>query len=63
MSGRHQWISNCNTYSVRPETLKEGKRIDNDSFDEPLLELVEGGIVKGKTIEKARKTGGQRQKF
>lgn len=40
-TGRHQWINNCNTYSVRPQTLKDGAPQDPHAFDEPQLDLVE----------------------
>ena len=42
VTGRHEWLSNCNTYSLRPEKLdKEGKPLDTVAFDEPELEEVD----------------------
>lgn len=51
--GRHQWLNNCNTYSVKPTTLKDGAPQDSCSFDEPQLDLVTA-----KVAESNRKTGG-----
>jgi len=55
--GRHQWLNNCNTYSIKPRTLKDGAPQDSQSFDEPQLDLAEE-----KVIESNRKTGGPERK-
>ena len=55
--GRHQWLNNCNTYSVKPQTLKDGAPQEAHNFDEPQLELVEL-----KVVEENRKTGGPERK-
>tara|TARA_Y100000034_G_scaffold8165_2_gene8934 strand:+ start:9664 stop:10155 length:492 start_codon:yes stop_codon:yes gene_type:complete len=39
---RTQWLANCNTYSLKPQTLKDGLPQDSKNFDEPMLELVKG---------------------
>lgn len=51
---RSQWISNCNTYGVKSQTLKDGKPIETEHFDEPVLVLIEEKQV----MEPAQKTGG-----
>lgn len=52
--GRHQWINNCNTYSIKPQMLKDGAPQDSHSFDEPQLDLVEEKAIP----DINRKTGG-----
>lgn len=56
--GRHQWINNCNTYSVKSQVLKDGIPQEACSFDEPQLELVEEKAIK----EMNRSTGGPDRK-
>lgn len=51
--GRSQWLSNYNTYSVKPQTLKDGATLKSEGFDEPQLELVEAA-----TLPKHQSTGG-----
>lgn len=46
--GRHQWLSNCNTYTVKSKKLQDGKPMDGVAFDEPQLELVEANTGKYK---------------
>ena len=58
VTGRHQWINNCNTYSVKPQTLKDGVPQDSCNFDEPQLDLVEEKAIP----EMNRKTGGPDRK-
>lgn len=52
---RTQWLTNCNTYGIKPPKLdKNGIPIDSESFDEPRLK-----IVRAKVVElPAKKTGG-----
>ena len=50
---RTQWLSNCNTYSVKSRALREGRPIDAVTFDEPELALI-----KPKTHKESRDTGG-----
>ena len=50
---RSQWISNCNTYGLKSEKLKDGLPMDLNQFDEPMLSLVEEKIH-----EDSRSTGG-----
>lgn len=57
VTGRHQWLNNCNTYSVQPTVLKDGRPQDNCNFDEPQLELVEEKVHQGN-----RNTGGPERK-
>jgi len=56
--GRHQWLNNCNTYSVQPTILKDGVPQDRHTFDEPQLEIVEEKIH-----TPSRKTGGPERKI
>jgi len=51
--GRTQWLSNCNTYSVKARELKDGKPIESQAFDEPELTLVQP-----ETHPAHRETGG-----
>ncbi len=51
---RHQWLHNCNTYSVQPQQLKDGKPVERSSFDEPQLKIVEKKVIK----KLKKKTGG-----
>ncbi len=50
---RSQWISNCNTYGLKSVELKDGKPLENEHFDEPVLTLV-----KEKVHKENRDTGG-----
>jgi len=50
---RTQWLSNCNTYSVKTRSLHEGRPIDASTFDEPELELIDSKVYK-----ESRMTGG-----
>lgn len=44
---RSQWISNCNTYGVKPRNLdKDGAPMDVRWFDEPMVDLVEENVFK-----------------
>lgn len=43
--GRHQWLNGCNTYSVQPQTLKDGVPQERQSFDEPQLDLLGEEVV------------------
>lgn len=58
VTGRHQWINNCNTYSVKPQTLKDGAPQEAHAFDEPQLDLVEEKAFP----ELNRRTGGPDRK-
>jgi hypothetical protein len=40
ITSRTQWLTNCNTYSVQSRELNEGKPIERQWFDEPMLERV-----------------------
>ena len=50
---RSQWISNCNTYGLKPTGLKDGAPMESVQFDEPMLSVVEKEVHK-----ESRKTGG-----
>ena len=50
---RTQWITNCNTYGLQPEKMKDGIPQDRQHFDEPQIELVNDKVHK-----ESRKTGG-----
>lgn len=39
LSARTQWLANCNTYTLKPKSLKDGKLQDAKNFDEPMLDL------------------------
>jgi len=45
---RSQWIHNCNTYGIKPKTLKDGIPMENQWFDEPQLKLVNTKVMKVK---------------
>ena len=56
--GRTTWLHGCDRIIVQPEGLnKEGKIFENNSFDEPQLEVVGAKRVK----EGGHSTGGPRQ--
>jgi hypothetical protein len=55
---RSQWLSNCNTYGLKPTILKDSKPMDTEQFDEPLLTLMEK-----KVHEENRDTGGPTEKI
>lgn len=57
--GRHQWINNCNTYSVKSQVLKDGMPQESVNFDEPQLEL----IVEKEVPIINQKTGGPDRKI
>lgn len=52
--GRTQWLTNCNTYSVKPKVLKDGVPMDSIGFDEPSLVLVEPKPI----MKESRSVGG-----
>lgn len=56
--GWHQWLYGCARLTVQSQSLKDGKPIDNQTFDEPQLELVKSAKVKVKPEH--RITGGPR---
>ena len=37
---RCQWITNCNTYALKPRELKDGQPADRVWFDEPEIEVT-----------------------
>lgn len=55
---RSQWISNCNTYGLKSVELKDGKPMDMEWFDEPVITLV-----KEKVHKENRDTGGPTPKI
>jgi len=56
VGSRTQWITNCNTYGLQSEKLKDGVPQDRQHFDEPQLTLVK------KKVHKAhQKTGGNQK--
>lgn len=55
ITGRTQWLTNCNTYIVQPEGLKEdGTPKENHQFDESRLDLIDEKPV----MKPKRETGG-----
>lgn len=52
--GRTQWLTNCNTYSIKSKELKDGKPMESVGFDEPSLDLVDPEPI----MEESRSTGG-----
>jgi hypothetical protein len=56
---RTEWLYGCRRIVIQPNTLHEGKPIENMSFDEPQCELVHraGAAVQSPEL---RKTGGPR---
>jgi len=51
---RTQWLTNCNTYGVKSQTLKDGKPMESVWFDEPTLQIVDEVPV----MKESRSTGG-----
>lgn len=43
--GKHKWLTGCDTITVKPRELKDGKPIDSLSFDVMQLEVVERGVL------------------
>lgn len=52
---RTEWLNKCVRLTIQPEELKDGKPIDNHTFDEEQVELVDQGVH---STTKARQTGG-----
>ena len=52
---RVQWLNMCNTYTVKPQTLKDGVPQDSYGFDEPQILIVEEKVFKAN-----QKTGGSK---
>ena len=40
VTGQHQWVTGCATYTVQPPVDKDGKVPDNRGVDEVSLELL-----------------------
>ena len=53
------WLTGCVRYAVRPEELREGKRIEDDWFDEIELDVVDEphAILRTKPKPKERQAG------
>lgn len=52
------WLNCCRRITIRPTTLKDGVPLDNRTFDEPQIELVEKGYFNKPIIPVNQKTGG-----
>lgn len=48
-----EWLNGCKRITIQPQELREGKRIDNDTFDVEQVELIEPC-----KFAKGRPTGG-----
>ncbi len=48
-----KWIHGCNRITLQPQGLLKGKRLENDTFDEPQIE-----VLKKKTHKTTSGTGG-----
>ena len=42
---RCQWLTNCNAYAVQSREIIDGKPVDRQWFDEPMLEAVKDAVV------------------
>lgn len=42
---RTQWLSSCDRVTLQPREMKDGKRVNNCTFDLHEVELVESGVV------------------
>jgi len=42
--GRCEYLFGCNTIGIAPRTLKDGKRIDTEWFDEGRIRIIGVGI-------------------
>lgn len=51
--GEHQWMFGCRRLSVQPDKLHEGKPIDNVTFDEPQLVLMQSAAFTPAAVEQA----------
>ena len=59
-----EWLYGCRRVTLQPQTLKEGKPLDSQTFDEPQVELV-GAAKFERYVEEApapqpEKSGGPR---
>jgi hypothetical protein len=52
---RTEWLNKCVRLTIQPQAMKDGKPIDNHTFDEEQLELVAAAAHKE---TKAAQTGG-----
>ena len=43
--GRTQWIYGCDRIWVQPQELKDGKKVEMDSFDEAAIEIVTKSVI------------------
>lgn len=41
-----EWLSGCDRICLQPRELKDGKRIDNATFDITEIEVIKKGVVK-----------------
>lgn len=51
VTNRTQWMNMCNTYSVQPVDLKDGRPQDPVGFDEPQLDLAKKDSYRSRSDE------------
>lgn len=56
---RAEWLYDCVRIIVQPQTLHDGRPVENVQFDEGQLEVVSSGEIKP-FEKKDKKTGGDR---
>lgn len=54
---RHDYLHGCARFCIQPEILHEGKPVEQSTFDELQLDLVEAGVIQ----VGGRDKGGPRQ--
>ena len=57
---RSQWLTNCNTYGIKSQELKDNVPLDTQWFDEPTLETL---LMSIPIVESNRETGGPEHKI
>lgn len=63
MVGYHSWLTGCDTCSVQPQKMKDGKVMERDSFDVNRLKLIKKAKVKlTPQIKEGKKKSGGPQK-
>lgn len=58
VTGRSQWISGSNTYSLKPQKLKDGMPQSTEWLDEAVLSLKKEKATSIQPVAASRKTGG-----
>jgi hypothetical protein len=57
---RTDWLYGCIRITIQPEVSKEGKYVENQTFDEPQLVVLKAGAIKDEK-KKPKPTHGDRE--